>query len=84
MQRVLPAWMCRKHSVTWRVITHHLCAEVGWDGATVGPEGINVRCPHVYLVSMRVPSDAAEQGSTLLGELSTNQTGRPDVSVFCF
>lgn len=50
----------------------------------MGPEGIAVRCPHVCLVSMHVPSDAAEQGSTLLEELSTNQTGRADISIFCF
>lgn len=51
----------RRHRVTWRVIPHGLCAEMGWDGATVGPKGITVGCPHVACVSTCVPSDAPEQ-----------------------
>lgn len=38
VQQALPAQTCRRHRVTWRVIPHGLCAEMGWDGATVGPK----------------------------------------------
>ena len=62
MQQALPAWMCRKHSVTWRVITHRLCAGMGQDEAAVGPENIHVGCPHVCLVSLCAPSDVPGQG----------------------
>lgn len=41
MQQVLPAWTCRKHRVTWRVTTGGLCAGMGWDGDSVGPEDTN-------------------------------------------
>lgn len=47
--------------MTWRVIPHGLCAEMGWDGDTVASKGITVGCPHEACGSTCVPSDAPEQ-----------------------
>jgi hypothetical protein len=54
--------------VRWRVITHGLCSEMGWDGATVNPAGLMGDTHTCAGVSMCVPADTLEQMLLCFGD----------------